>query len=172
MQESAAKTASLPIRKSAAKTESSIHIYIYIYIYIYIFSWVFTWWQLEQMCRPYCNGDQFGWGSLPNALISPDAQSLRYWCLEAMPLLGIVVGLLLLGSLGLAFAAVLEQAAVGVYCWHSAPRLTCCCSVPSAGLEGVLLLVFGSPSCCFHCMLVCFALWLWCMFKGACSLWL
>jgi len=33
-----------------------------------------------------------------------------------MPLLGIVVGLLLLGSLGLAFAAVLEQAAAGVYC--------------------------------------------------------
>jgi hypothetical protein len=32
--------------------------------------------------------------------------------------------------------------------------------VPSARLEGVLLLVFGSPSCCFHCMLVCFALWL------------
>jgi hypothetical protein len=31
MQKSAAKTTSLPITKSAAKTASSIHIYIYIY---------------------------------------------------------------------------------------------------------------------------------------------
>jgi len=38
MQKSAAKTASLPIMKSAAKTASSFHIYIY----TYIFSWVFT----------------------------------------------------------------------------------------------------------------------------------
>jgi hypothetical protein len=30
---SAAKTASLPMQKSTAKTESSFHIYIYIYIY-------------------------------------------------------------------------------------------------------------------------------------------
>ena len=36
--------------------------------------------------------------------------------LEAMPLLGIVVGLLPLDSLGLAAAAVLEQAAAGVCC--------------------------------------------------------
>jgi len=63
------------------------------------------------------------------------------------------------------------------------PLWCCCCFmqdvlllvsaavVPSAGLEGVLLLVFGSPSRCFHCMLVYFALWLWCLFKGSCSLW-
>ena len=66
----------------------------------------------------------------------------------------------------------------------SCSPLWCCCyfmqdvlllvsaaAVLSAGLEGVSLLVFGSPSRCFHCMLVCFALWLWCLFKRACSLW-
>jgi len=50
------------------------------------------------------------------------------------------------------------------------PHLSCCCNVLHAGLEGALLLFFGSPDWCFLCMLVCSAFWLWCMFKGACSL--
>jgi hypothetical protein len=43
-------------------------------------------------------------------------------------------------------------------------------SMSSAGLEVVLLLVFLGLLAVL-CMLVCFALWLSCLFKGACSLW-
>jgi hypothetical protein len=57
-----------------------------------------------------------------------------------MPLLGIVVSMLPLASLGLIVAVVLEQAAVGACC--RCLLLVSAAAVPSTGLEEASLLVF------------------------------
>ena len=135
-----------------------------------------SWWKLVQMCRScYCLSVL--------GINSGEALSLLLWSprswmhspcgigvLEAMPLLGIVVSMLPLASLGLLATVMLEQAAAGACC--RCLLLVSAAAVPSAGMDVVSLLVFGSPSWCFPCILVWFAVWLWCLITGACSLWL
>jgi hypothetical protein len=48
----------------------------------------------------------------------------------------------------------------------SAAAVMCC----MLGWKELCCGFFGSPDWSFHCMLVCFAFWVWYMFKGACSL--